>query len=150
MLLREELTPTLQAEIQPLLKAHWREIAHFQDIPLNVCWEVYYHAMVAGMLRVFTARETRSPKRLAGYAVFFVRPNPHFQDSTQAVQDVMFMLPACRGHGGALITFAEHQLKAEGVQAVYHHVKRAFDFGSLLARLGYSEVERIWVKRLDS
>jgi GNAT superfamily N-acetyltransferase len=143
----EPLTLVLRHELKPLLAAHWREIAHFQDIPLNVDWETYHRASHDGVLRVITAR---TEERLAGYAVFFIRSNPHYQDSLQAVQDVMYMMPEHRGRGGALINFAEDSLRAEGVQAVYQHVKEAFNFGPLLERLGYVPIERVWVKRLDA
>jgi len=143
----EDLTPLLQQELTPLLHKHWREIAHFQDIPLNVDWATYYRVNGDGCLRICTARHEQ---QLVGYAVFFIRANPHYQDSLQAVQDVMFMLPAYRGRGGALIDYAEAQLRADGVQAIYQHVKDAFDFGPLLQRLGYVPVERVWVKRLDT
>jgi GNAT superfamily N-acetyltransferase len=143
----EPLTLSLRQELKPLLAAHWREIAHFQDIPLNVDWETYHRASRDGLLRVFTAR---TEEGLAGYAVFFIRSNPHYQDSLQATQDVMFMSPEHRGRGGALISFAEAYLKVEGVQAVYQHVKDKFNFGPLLERLGYIPIERVWVKRLDT
>ena len=132
-------------EIEPLLQMHWREIAHYQDIPLAPDWEWY---RTSPIVRVFTARDEG---RLVGYAVFLVVRNKHYMTSLQGMQDIMFLLPEYRGRtvGPRLIDFCEEQLKAEGVQAVYHHVKRAHDFGPLLERKGYESVDTIYAKRLD-
>ena len=102
----------------------------------------------AGKLRVFTARDAG---RLVGYAVFTVDFAVHYSTSLQAIQDVLFLLPAYRnaGNGGQLISYCDHVLRGEGVQCVIQHVKRAHDFGPLLSVLGYEPIETIYVKRLD-
>ena len=135
-------------EAQPLLLEHWREIAHFQDIPLEPKVEAYFACDAAGKVRVFTARDRGA---LVGYAAYMVDTGLHYASSLQATQDVLFLLPAHRnaGNGAALIDFADRQLRSEGVQCVYQHVKLAFDFGPLLKGLGYAPVETIHVRRLD-
>lgn len=177
---REPFTDALFAELEPLLIEHWREIAHYQDIPLAPDVGVYHAAEASGVLRVFTVRypglkwrpfldpdqrsaaqihaETNAmrkagiaPDSLAGYAIFFVRPNPHYSGSVQAVQDVVFLNPSIRGGNGyRFIAWCDEQLRAEGVQAVYHHVKVSHDFGPMLQRQGYELVDLIYAKRLDS
>ena len=131
-------------EVQALLNEHWREIAHYQDIPLQPD-EVFYLGNPA--LRCFTAREDC----LVGYACFVVAPNKHYMGSLQAMQDVLFISPGHRKGltGYRFIRWCDEQLKAEGVQVVYHHTKTAHDFGALLTRQGYEEVDRIYAKRLD-
>lgn len=87
---------------------------------------------------------------LVGYALFFVRSNPHYKSSVQAVQDVIYLAPGVRGGTGyKFIAWCDAQLAAEGVQAVYQHVKAAHDFGRLLERQGYELVDFIYAKRLD-
>ena len=54
-----------------------------------------------------------------------------------------------QGTGAGLIAFADMSLAAAGASVVYHHVKRAHDFGPLLRRLGYEEIESVWGRRLD-
>lgn len=136
-------------DIEDLLVMHWREIAHWHDIPLAPDWPVYERMAEAGLMRIYTVRTGTS--RLVGYAVFFVKHNPHYSTSLQATQDVLFLMPAHRGAavGAGLVQYAEADLRALGVQAVYHHVKHAFDFGPMLERLGYERIEHIMAKRLD-
>jgi hypothetical protein len=160
---REPLTDALWDEAMPLLEAHWREIAAFQDIPLEPDRETYAASEQAGVLRCFTARDTRRPTRqppgsqwmmrdgLVGYALYFVRPNPHYKSSVQAAQDVIYLDPSVRGGTGyKFIAWCDAQLAAEGVQITYHHVKAKHDFGRLLERQGYELVDLIYAKRLDT
>lgn len=135
-------------EAAPLLHKHWQEIAHDKDIPLEVDVDAYRQQEQYGGLRVYTARDSES-NRLIGYAAFFVRANPHYKSSIQAVQDVIFVDPERRGMGGALIKYCDEQLKAEGVQKTYHHIKAAHNFGPLLERIGYELVDLIYCRRLD-
>lgn len=160
----EPLTESLWNEALPLLHKHWEEIAHYSDIPLDPDRPVYEASQDAGILRVFTARDdstddasyvsdatfTRRVKPLLGYAIFFVRPSPHYKGSVQAAQDVLYLDKSVRGGTGyKFIAWCDDQLRAEGVQAVYHHVKAAHDFGKLLERQGYELVDKIFAKRLD-
>jgi GNAT superfamily N-acetyltransferase len=156
---QREFAHELWGEIMPLLVRHKDEIAHFKDIELNPDVEAYNRCEEQGVLRCFTARSMCAsyesgelmPGVLVGYAVYFVRPNPHFKDSLQASQDVLFILPEYRRGriGLRLIEFADQVMKAEGVQAVYQHVKVKHDFSPLLERLGYELVDRLYARRLD-
>lgn len=143
-----ERVSNLWEEAAPLLQAHWREIAHYQDIELKPDVETYARLQAAGQLRCYTARDSG---RLIGYVVFFVRPNLHYSASLQAHQDVLFVaLHYRKGMVGVrLIKFAEERLRAEGVQVIYHHAKRTNKVGGLLERLGYELVDEIYAKRLD-
>lgn len=141
---REAVADVLD-EIKPLLELHWREIAHYQDIELDPDYE-FYRSTPA--VRVFTARDSGI---LIGYGVFFVSQNKHYRQSKQAVQDILFVHPEYRGTmvGFRLIRFCDKQLKDEGCQVVYHHMKQAHQFGPLLERAGYELVDLIYGKRLD-
>ena len=146
--LQAEQLSDLWPEVRALLAAHWREVAHYQDIELDPDEEVYAHLEQTGQLRVYTAR---MGSILVGYVAFFVRPNHHYAGSLQAWQDVLYLAPEHRrGLAGVrLIRFAEQRLAAEGVQVVYHHAKRTNRVGELLGRLGYDLVDEIYAKRLD-
>ncbi len=135
-------------EVQPLLMAHWREIAHYPDIVLAPDRAFYDNAERMGALRVFTARLDGA---LIGYVAYFVKTNVHYRDSLQATQDVLFIHADHRRSrfGLELIRFADGMLAADGVQVVHQHVKCAHNFGPLLERLGYEHVEHIYSKRLD-
>jgi hypothetical protein len=133
-----------------LLFGHWREVAHFDDIPLAPARDVYLASADAGIIRCCVARDGGA---MVGYAVFFVRPNPHYATSVQAVQDVFYLDPQLRGVTGVrFLQFCEAELRAEGVQVMYHHAKVAphLPMGRILARLGYEPVDTIFAKRLDT
>lgn len=152
---RESLADLRAGGVDALLVRHWREIAHYQDIPLEVDYPVYEAAEAAGKLRIFTVRmvgdENSIAGELVGYSSYFVNSNPHYKSSIQAVQDVLFLAPEYRkaAIGRTLIAYADAQLAAEGVQVTYQHSKAALPIDALLKRQGYEFIERIWAKRHD-
>lgn len=145
---RESLAAARASGVDRLLELHWREIAHYQDIPLEIDWPVYEAAEKAGKLYVYTAR---IEGELIGYSCHFVGPNPHYKSSIQAVQDVLYVEPVHRrgSVGFRLIRFADRDLKAAGVQISYQHSKVAQPIGALLERLDYEAIDTIYGKRLD-
>lgn len=146
--IQRETVAAVWGEIQSLLDEHWREIAHFEDIPLDPRKEMYDELEARGALRVFTVRDEGT---LVGYSVNVVANDIHYARSKQSKQDVLFLLPAYRNQrtGINLINFVDSDLQRDAVQCSYQHVKMSHDFGPLLAMLGYEPVETIWVKRLD-
>ena len=139
----------LWPEITPLLQQHWQEISTYLDIPLDPDVSRYNEADDADLLRCFTARLGGT---LIGYAVFFLA-NLHYRSTKIMIQDVLFILPEYRrGRAGiGLIKFSEDKLREEGVAAVYQHQKIEHPvLGVILKRMGYTMVENIWAKRLDS
>ncbi len=144
---REKVTMALCEELAPLLYTHYKEIAHYQDIPLKPAFDQYIASDEAGILRVFTNRDDKG--LLIGYAIYFVRHNIHYSTSLQAVQDVLFIHPERRGSGMRFIKWCDEELKREGVQATYHHVKTKHNFGPMLERMGYRLVDLVYARRLD-
>ena len=142
---REELKDCIN-EARPLLLEHWKEIAHYPDIQLEPDEERYFASEAAGVLRVYTARDDGA---IVGYAVFFVNTNAHYKSSLQAMQDIIFIDPKHRGSGGRFILWCDEQLKAEGVQVVFQHLKSRHNFGKMLERFGYELMDLIYAKRLD-
>lgn len=159
---RESITDALLAEAMPLLRQHWHEVAAYDDIPLAVDTSSYLASGEAGVARCYTVRSATSGHlrglsaefvgNLVGYALFFVRPAPHYAGSLQAAQDVIYLDPALRGGTGAeFIAWCDEQLRADGVQVVHHHQKNAHPaLGKVLSRLGYTPVETVWSRRLDT
>ncbi len=133
-------------EMLPLFEKHYAEIAHYKDIVLNPDKEIYMTLEQNNLIRAYTARD--EDKSLIGYAVFFVKANMHYRDSLQASQDVIFIDPTKRGFGMKFINWCDNELLKEGVQVVYHHVKKAHDFGKILERLNYKLVDLIYGRRL--
>lgn len=146
---REEYSPGLVAEFEPLLREHWREVAHYADLPLLPQWERYTALAAAGVMRVFTARLGGA---LIGYSVHVVTPSLHYTVQT-ASEDILFVLPAHRHGtlGSRLIAVADEQLRAEGVVLSMRHVKFRpdLDYSRVLERMGYERIDQILGRRLD-
>jgi len=134
-------------EARPLLLEHWKEISHYPDIPLDPDENKYYSSEGAGLLRVYTARDEAN--KIIGYAVFFVCTSAHYKNSLQAMQDIIYVDPKHRGMGGRFILWCDRQLKAEGVQVVFQHIKAKHNYGRMLERFGYELIDLIYGRRLD-
>jgi GNAT superfamily N-acetyltransferase len=146
---QEPIADVVEA-IQPLLRAHWEEIASYPDIPLEVNLAFYRQLEREGRLVIMTARDPEA--HLVGYAIFFLNQHPHYATSRQAVLDVFFVESTRRGAmlGVRLLAAAEARLRDLDCQAVYQHVKLAHPaLGSLLRHRGYTALETIYGKRLD-
>lgn len=145
---RTETLSQAKADGEPLLRRHWAEIAHYQDIPYAPRWDAYENLERLGMLRIYTAR---LDGQLVGYCVFVVMHNIHYGSSLEASEDVLFLVPEQRNGriGIRLIKFADELLRSEGVQLVKRHVKFAHDHGPILERMGYEPIDQIYGRRLD-
>jgi GNAT superfamily N-acetyltransferase len=132
----------------PIFEAHYKEVAHYQDIPLDINEAAYMHLEESGLLRCFTARYNGD---LVGYCVFIVKRNPRYQTSLQANQDILYVDKSRRGalFGKRLLDYCHERLKAEGVQVVYQHTKAARTEGRFMELMGYELVDYIYAKRLD-
>ena len=144
----ETLTPEFKAELIPLISEHYKEISANQDIPLDPNWDFYEKGRDLGFMRVYTMREAGV---LVGYGVFTVLAAMHYKGSIQATQDILFLRADLRGKlsGFRFIKWCDDRLREAGAQVVYHHVKVAHDFGTMLERIGYKHVEKIYSRRLD-
>lgn len=143
---RIESLGEVRGELEPLLWAHYDEVALYKDsVPLDVDWERYAALDQLGMLKVFTVR---SGETLVGYAVFFVGPHMHYRRTSYANNDVLFVHPRYRGAGIRLIRFAERALKEMGVERILFHVKVDHDFRPILHRMGYADEDVIVGKLL--
>jgi GNAT superfamily N-acetyltransferase len=136
-------------EITPLLQAHWEEIAHYPDIPLNPDYDRYVQAERNDQLRIFTVR---LESKLIGYAIYGVNVGMHYRTCLIALQDILFVLPSHRRGRIALrlIEYADRQLQGEGVQVVIQHVKSSHPaLARLLELQKYELMDHIYTKRLD-
>lgn len=143
---REDITHSLFNEALPLLREHYKEIARFQDIPLDVDIDQYVALDKAGVIRCYTAR---GEGELIGYSNYFVRAHPHFKSSIQALSDILYIAPSHRGFGKSFLLWCEQQLRNEHIQEVYQSVTTQYEFGSLLERIGYIRIDSTYTKRLD-
>lgn len=145
---QQEFLATCRGEAEPLLAAHWQEIALNRDlIPLAPDWPAYEALEAAGVLRIFTARDGG---RLVGYFAVFVRPHLHYRDTIFAVNDVIYLAPEHRRGwaGPRLIQFAERCLRDDGVTVLAINTKRHRPFDLLLKRMGFGVAETVYQKVL--
>src|SRR6185295_4315224 len=129
---------SLVTEMMPLLLAHYKEIAHYKDIPLQPDWGRYQRAAEQGILRIYLIRHGAE---LVGYAVFMVTPNLHYSTCLTALLDILYLDPSLRGHliGMRFLKWCDERLKELGVQVTAHHlkVKPEHNYGKMLERMGY-------------
>jgi GNAT superfamily N-acetyltransferase len=150
---REPIAP-LWDDLFPLLARHRAEVAPYPDWELAPDRALYDALDTAGRLRVFTVRGADAAgSHLLGYCILTVAPNPHYTAVLVAHQDVLFILPEHRqgGAGLKLLRHVETALRAEGVHCLAQRTKARPDLhlGPLFARLGYTEIDQVWLKRLD-
>lgn len=137
-------------EIKPLLEAHWREIASFQDaIPLDPNFDAYERMEAAGTLVILAARRDGA---LVGYSIFFLLPHVHYQTSLFAMNDILYLAPDERanGTGVRLIKQSERVMREHGARLISWHIKPTLDFSPLLERIGYERKEIVMAKLLEA
>lgn len=141
----------VMGDVEPLLQMHHDELALDRDrIALSPRWDRYNAMESAGLLLVFTARESRA---LIGYAAFFLYPHMHCDRLTVAANDVLFLHPDCRKGSAGLkfLRFCESEIKKQphdGVLKIAWSAKPNSALESLLPRLDYATEETVFTKIL--
>jgi GNAT superfamily N-acetyltransferase len=145
-----ETLADVKDECGDLIAAHWREIAVWQDIPLDPDWELYEALEKSGRLAIYTVRTDN--EKLVGYAVFVTRQHAHYKKHSWALNDIVFVHPDYRDGriGRNLVRFWEQDLKARGIHVVHVNVKVAHPALDLVLRFEkYKTVESGLEKRLN-
>ncbi len=149
-------------EAIPMLEAHYVEIATDKSIkPLDPDLDRYQAMEEAGVLRIFTVRITAVDAetddtillgrgRLIGYFVSIIMKGLHYQQTTLAINDIMYIDPAYRGGtvGYRMMKGAAADLKNLGADILTIHMKTDYPFRSLLEKLDYHLTEENWEKVL--
>jgi len=145
-----ETLADVREECGDLIAAHWREIAVWQDIPLDPDWVAYENLERIGMLSIYTVRTENN--KLVGYAVFIMRKHIHYKGHSWAANDIVFVDPDYRDGrvGRNLVKFWEQDLKARGINVVHVNVKVGHPALDLVLRFEkYKTVEHGLEKRLN-
>lgn len=143
---QEESYEQVVEEIQPLIFAHWEEIASCKDkIKLNPDFNMYKILNDAGVLRIFTVRDVG---RLVGYFIVICQPHLHYSDHVYAMNDIIYIDPEYRGTTIAfkLLRSVEKRLKKDGVSVLMINMKVHAPFDRLLEKLQFSNTERVYSK----
>lgn len=132
-----------------LFALHWGEVGHFRDIPLDPDFEKYKKLEEIGNLRIYSV--TDQDDETIGYCFFVLGNNLHYRKSLQANQDIIFIHPERRGFGKTFINWCDNELRKEGIQVVFQHVKakKELNFSPLLEKLNYELMDLIYARRLD-
>ena len=142
-----ETLATVKEEVEPLLRAHYAEIAWRQDnIPLAVDWERYLELEKAGKFVVFTVRKDGT---LLGYSAYFITHHLHYRTTIFASNDVLYLDPSARGGTGTkFIKWCDEQLKQLGAHIHGLHIKLSLDWSPIAERLGFDHVDHVYLKWL--
>lgn len=141
---QQEFLASCRDEAEVLIKEHWEEIAlNKEKIKLNPDWDAYEELEKRQGIKVFTARDSG---KLVGYFVVFIGKNIHYKDHIFATNDIIFLTESYRkGFLGAnLIKFSRDCLKDDGVSVLNINTKVHKPFDSLMERLGFKLIERVY------
>src|SRR3990167_601081 len=85
---------------------------------------------------------------LRGFSIMVVRPSSLFR-ARIANQDLLWLVPEFRGRsvGARFLGWCDEQLRQDGVEVIYRHTRLVKDFGGLLERMGYEEIDRSFGRR---
>lgn len=147
MIFQEEtIDDVLAGEYKALFEKHYHEIAWQPDaIPLKPDYEMYGKLNKLGIVVNYAVREEG---KLLGYAVWIVKTHMHYTTTLFAKNDILYIDPDFRGSmlGIRLLQFCEEELKKRGVKVLSLHIKKVFDWGRVVERLGYENVETSYCK----
>ena len=136
--------------VEPLIRAHWNEVALNKGVMVlkpNVA--LYADLEAADRLVAFGAFDG---DELVGYAVTILQPSHlHYADLFIASNDVLFVLPEHRGASRAgyrLIAETERACADRGARLMLWHAKPDTALQKLMPRLGYGVQDVIYSKEL--
>lgn len=135
----------IAAEYIPNTPRWYQEIIDPDVYALDVDWDYYLQASVAGYCFAVTMRD--DDNLLQGHAVYMVMNNPRHKTILQAVSDAVFVEEPFRGSAPALLKFAHSTLEKMGVKTIQYtwSDKR---LGELLSKLGCEPTHTVWAKKL--
>lgn len=141
----EELTPELFEELLPLLKVNNSETGLFKDREFSPDLETYLKLEELGTYKLFTSRVEG---KVVGYCAYFITPSLHYKGLKQAMQDMTFIVPECRGLGPRFLKWCEKELMEIGIEVVYYHFNMSNSQIKNLERLGYTLTDITYCKKL--
>ena len=135
--------------MQPLLPAHYEELAKFKDVAsLAPDHQQYVRADLEGRLLVLLAY---AGMEVIGYAVTFQSASAHYERVNLAQNDVIYVKPEYRGGltGFRLIkTTRKRARELWGTQLLTWHTKPDTPMDALMPRMGCEKLDHLWAERL--
>lgn len=150
--IRQEKLSSKWGELQPLLEAHWEELAKQKDIMVLKPWHQGYEILENNnaMVNIFAYDEGGS---IVGYCLSIIQRNLHYQNLNMCVNDVLFVLPQYRNSplGLKLISITERLAKESGCNIVVWRAKPGSQLDKLFKiKKGYSEQDISYIRRLEN
>jgi GNAT superfamily N-acetyltransferase len=145
----ERIDHQLWGELQPLLRAHWEEIAlNKAEIPLAPDFETYRAMSLDNALIMLTVRDEMA--QLVGYSCTFLTRHPHYRTRLLAANDVIYLVPAQRKWktGTRLIMATEQAAREAGADWMTWHFKPEHSLAPILLKMGYNNHENTMAKVL--
>lgn len=146
---QEESGISILKEIQPLLMEHYAELSvhRSQGFALAPNYAAYKALDDNGVLVVTTMRQGGE---LVGYVSYILSPHLHYDGVVNADIDVFFLTkPLRKGFVGyQLLRESEKYARRRGATHIVQKSKISMDVSALFVRMGYTEIERVFIKEL--
>jgi GNAT superfamily N-acetyltransferase len=119
-----------------LIIKHWEDIAlNHEDVKLDPDWLAYKNLYDAGILHIVTGRTEEG--ELVGYCLLMVTGNFYLRPDHRKGMTGIRMMKA-----------AEKIAKVYGASKIYQKVKLHKDVSKVFERMGYTAIERLFMKEL--
>lgn len=135
---------SIWSEIQELILANKAETDLFGE-PLRLDVESLMRLDEDGYLKIFTMRHQGI---LVGYCSFVLYFHLHHSHMMIANQDVIYIKKGHRLHASRFVRYCDRELKIFGVSMVFQHSPAMNDWGPVLERIGYKELETTYFRRI--
>lgn len=130
--------------IMPLIVQNQKETGVYGESS-NHDYARYLQLDDSGDLRTFVISSNRI---IVGYSIFFIDTEIFQADIISARQSIVFVDKGHRGVGLAFIKFCDDILRAQGVNSVWRQASAKFDVSKVYERLGYTFIEKSFMRRL--
>ncbi len=138
-------------EMRPMLVRHYSEAgAAPNKIELDPAYDKYLNLDDMGAVHLVVVRDLEANGKMVGYCLSFLVPHMHHRAVLMSFSDLIYIDPSHRSLGVAtgMFSFAEDSLRELGVKKINMTAKSTHDFGPMLKRLGYKELEKTYDKVL--
>ena len=134
-------------DARELFEAHASEINLFNR-SFHLDEDMYKEYDQLGACVCLTIRQ-RETNELIGYSVFLTHYHNHHKGKIHAHQQAVYIRPEHRGFTGiTFLKYCNSKLKELGVNTVHHSVPKMNDWGKVLERIGFRELETVYIKEL--
>lgn len=140
----ESFNDSLKELISLMMRNH-EETGIYNDMPFRPDLRRLVFLENEGNLKFMSIR---LEGEIIGYSVFFIDDEILQTGIKSATQSATFVDKEHRGIGIAFIKFCDDILKKQGLNSVWRQASEKLDVGSVYERLGYTLIEKSYLRRL--